>query len=437
MDEKRDENIKEGRISIVKKKPNFSYPTTSQDEEQGTLRFSNHENVESYSFEGLSNFTLKSEYLEKDITIDDSLVSSFTKGTRDSDITTIKVFREHGIDEVSAESLKSYIENNKDINKVVIEKISLSEASRISLHFEPDQGKKSFKIVSPSPSPASESLDLSAIEDQINSDFLNDNIEADKPDVSRARLSLGVAQKGIRASSVDKTLSYEKHSLTRKKAKVSAANYYRVKDHMELFKVGSSYLRDYKSGVRSMGFSSYDLQKQSEKTIFGISSFFNYHHELNICIITDDIEHSFYNTMLNAFDSFQDVYTEEDIEYNFYHSDGHDFIEYQELLRVESHSHHFGMEDFIEFLLSKYDLIFWDLPSLKTMNRKRELFFPVVRSLESLTLIVEKEVTKKKDIDSLISYFEKYQVPIKGVLFSDSEVSQKKMKRKEVKDGTA
>jgi len=433
LDEKIGENIKEGHISTVKKKPNFSYPTPSQDEEQGTLRFSTHENVEPYSFEGLSNFTLKSEYLEKDITIDDSLFSSFTKGSSDSDITTIKVFREHGIDEVSAESLKSYIESNKDINKVVIEKISLSEASRISLHFEPDQGKKPLKIVSPS----SESLDLSAIEDQINSDFLNDKIETDKASVSRARLSLGVADKGIEGRSVDKTLSYEKHSLTRKKAKVSAANYYRVKDHMELFKVGSSYLRDYKSGIRSMGFSSYDLQKQSEKTIFGISSFFNYHHELNICIITDNVEHSFYNSMLNAFDRFEDVYTQEDIEYNFYHSDGHDFIEYQELLRVESHSNHFGMEDFIEFLLSKYDLIFWDLPSLKTMNKKRELFFPVVRSLESLTLIVEKEVTKKKDIDCLISYFEKYQVPIKGVLFSDSDVSKKKMKRKEVKDGNA
>ncbi len=432
MDEKIDENIKEGHISTVKKKPNYSYPLSSQDEEQGTLRFSTPEDVGSYSFEGLSNFTLKSEYLEKDITIDDSLVSSFTKGTTDSDITTIKVFREHGIDEVSAESLKSYIENNKDINKVVIEKISLSEASRISLHFEPDQGKKPFKIVSPS----QEDLDLSAIEDQINSDFLNDDLVIDEPAATRARLSLGLTDKAT-TKGVDKTLSYEKHSLTRKKAKVSAANYYRVKDHMELFKVGSSYLRDYKSGVRSMGFSSYDLQKQSEKTIFGISSFFNYHHELNICIITDNIENSFYHSMLNAFDSFQDVYTEEDLEYHFYHSDGHDFIEYQELLRVESCSNHFGMEDFIEFLLSKYDLIFWDLPSLKTMNKKRELFFPVVRSLESLTLIVEKEVTKKKDIDSLISYFEKYQVPIKGVLFSDIEVSRKKMKRKEVKDGNA
>ena len=430
MDEKIGENIKEGHISTVKKKPNFSYPTTSQDEEQGTLRFNVHENIDSYSFEGLSNFTLKSEYLEKDITIDDSLISSFTKGTSDSDITTIKVFREHGIDEVSAESLKSYIESNKDINKVVIEKISLSEASRISLHFEPDQRKKSFKIVSP----PQQELDLSAIEDQINSDFLNGDLIIDEPAATRARLSLGLANKTT-SSGVDKTLSYEKHSLTRKKAKASAANYYRVKDHMELFKVGSSYLRDYKSGVRSMGFSSYDLQKQSEKTIFGISSFFNYHHELNICIITDNIEHSFYNSMLSAFDCFQDVYTDEDIEYNFYHSDGHDFIEYHELLRVENHSSHFGMEDFIEFLLSKYDLIFWDLPSLRTMNKKRELFFPVVRSLESLTLIVEKEVTKKKDVDSLISYFEKYQVPIKGVLFSDSVVAQKKMKLKEVKDG--
>ena len=41
------------------------------------------------------------------------------------------------------------------------------------------------------------------------------------------------------------------------------------------------------------------------------------------------------------------------------------------------------------------------------MNKKRELFFPVVRSLESLTLIVEKEVTKKKDVDLVLKNIKK------------------------------
>ena len=244
----------------------------------------------------------------------------------------------------------------------------------------------------------------------------------------------------VSESKVNKKFTYEKHSLSRKKGRSAAKYYYRVNDHMELFKVGSSYLRDYQSGVRSMGFSSYNLKDDGEKTIFGISSFFNYHDDLNICIITTSLEGSFYESILTKAERRRDIFNEENLEYELYHADGHDFIEYEELSNVECRCNHLGLEDFIDFLLTKYDLIFWDLPTLESMNHSREVFFPIVRSLESLTLIVEAQTSKGKELDTLISYFQKYQVPIKGVLFSEAKKtknSKKEKLKKEVSDGRA
>ncbi len=440
---------------------------------------------ESYALEGLSDFTLTSEYFEKDIVIDDKLRSSYPVAD-DGDITTIKVYKENGIEEVRPQSLKQYIESNNDIKKVVIEKISLEEASRVSLFFEPDQSKRKLKLA-----PKKSEINISEIEDRANANFLIDKLnspsgyEQEGPTV-RASLSLKSKSEFKRPKfdeyqenkefaepaleqveqveerkenllefpplgeddqpgKVNKKFTYEKHSLNRKKARKSANYYYRVNDHMELFKVGTSYLRDYQSGIRSMGFASYNLKEEGEKTIFGISSFFNYHDDLNICIITSSLEGSFYESILEKAERRKDIYTDEEIEYELFHADGHDFIEYEELSNVECRCNHLGLEDFIDYLVNKYDLIFWDLPSLDQMNKSREVFFPVVRALESLTLIVGSQVSKGKELDELISYFQKYQVPIKGVLFSESQnVKDKKSKKnkmnkkkKEATDGAA
>ncbi len=418
-----------------------------------------------YSLEGLNDFTLTSEYLEKDIVIDPQLMSAYRSTKDDGDITTIKIFKETGIDEIGPESLKHYIQNNKDIKKVVIEKVSLEEASRISFLFEPDQKKRTpLKMVTVTHGKDKDKvkdhhgnpIDLSAIEDRVNHSFLSNELEKNPP-LSQAQslqsnLTLkteaspyGSAQQKEEFSSdelaqeeysqeANGKLSYEKDSLTRKRSRKSTHHYYRAHDHMELFKVGSSYLRDFQSGVRSMGFSSYNLKNEGEKTIFGISAFFNYHNDLKICVITNRLEDSFYASILEDMSVRTDLYNDEWVEYELYHAQGNDFIEYSEIGNVECQSNHSGPEYFIDFLLEKYDLILWDLPTLEIMNSSREIFFPIVRTLESLTLIVGGEVSKGKELDALVSYYQKYQVPIKGVLFSDPKSSYRRSQKRKIKN---
>tara|TARA_Y100000780_G_C13696051_1_gene422877 strand:+ start:88786 stop:90231 length:1446 start_codon:yes stop_codon:yes gene_type:complete len=402
----------------------------------------------------LTGFTLKSEYFEKNIQIDSELNEKIQQSSDSEDITSIKVYKKNGIEEVAPESLKSYIESNLDISKVVIEKIGVEDASRVSLLFEPNENKAKLSLVEKDEQLVQRQYELSDLEDQMNDDFLMGNLGPSKQkDQKQARVTLGLKseenelslesntlfpdEKQTPNSSVEKSLSYEKHSLTRKQKKrsrKSAHYYYRVQDHMELFKVGSSYLRDFKSGIRSMGFSSYQLSRENQKTVFGLTSFFNYHDDLNICIITDKMKNSFYDEILKNKELRSDIYSDENVEYNFIHCEGHDFIEYSELTVLSHHCEH--LEDFISFLLEKYDLILWDLPDLKVMNRYREVFFPIVQSIESLTLIMAAEVSRGKELDSLLSYFQKYQVPVKGVLFKE-EVSAKRKTKREVTDGAA
>lgn len=457
---------------MAKKLSHSLNDNSSLREEDGHLSFNHGASKKSYRLEGLNDFTLTSEYLEKDIVIDDEMMTAYNSTVDEGDITTIKIFKESGIEEIGPESLKQYIEKNKDIKKVVIEKVSLEEASRVSLFFEPDTKKKPLELIS-NGQELNHSVDLSSFEDDLNSSFLKDSLgslEDSKTESSiRANFSLKgkssiveekkndfeMSSEAVQESYQDENvrkeytheqaaqeesahdmqdgangkLSYEKHSLTRKRSRKSASYYYRVNDHMELFKVGSSYLRDYQSGIKSMGFSSYNLQEEGEKTIFGISSFFNYHDDLNICIVTNHLEGSFYTSILGELEVRTDIYTDENVEYDLFHADGNDFISFDEIINIECQSNHTGPEDFIDYLSEKYDLILWDLPSLEYMNNSREIFFPIVRALESLTLIVAAEVSRGRELDTLISYFEKYQVPIKGVLFSGSNKKNKKTKK--------
>lgn len=363
------------------------------------------------------------------------------------DITTIKVFKDSGIDEIDPKSLKQYISKNRDIKKVVIEKISLEEASRISLLFEPDEDKKKTKIARTCYLENEDPIDISLLEQEVNLSFFNGDLGTKSKTVAasgvRANLSMkrpAASLSGLKddltsySQETSRKLSYEKHSLTRQNSQKSASSYYRVKDHMELFKVGSSYLKDYQAGISSMGFSSYNLPAEGKKTVFGISSFFNYHDSINVCIITNDLNSSFYASMFEEFEMRKDLFLGEDVEYDIFHADGNDFIEFSEITNVKHSSNHSGPGEFIEFLLDKYDLILWDLPALEYMNKNREIFFPIVCAIESLTLIVGAEISKGKELEALISYYQKYQVPIKGILFSDTA---KVRKKKEVQDGLA
>ncbi|EQC52664.1 hypothetical protein, partial [Bacteriovorax sp. DB6_IX] len=65
------------------------------------------------------------------------------------------------------------------------------------------------------------------------------------------------------------------------------------------------------------------------------------------------------------------------------------------------------------------DVVLWDLPDLKEMDNKKEVFYPVIRSLESVSLIVKTNYSKYAELHKIKDYFEKYKVPFKGLVLAE------------------
>lgn len=423
-------------------------------------------------------FKLKSEFFEKNVK-----VPAIDKSQNSESITQVKVYRENGIDVVDPMELKKFIKENKGIKQVVVEKLSIDEATRVSLLFEPKHHASQISSLAADSLEAleleeSESNDLEKVfsldqlENIVNEDFLKktkldvtavpveetkdisqeeiqnevepeekagklkfSNVEESKLPSSKLKIvreespesnEREVEDKkplGLKLKTGDKeekNLKYEKHTFTRKKAKSGHGFYYRAKDHVELYKVGSSFLKDFNSGLKSFSFCSSGLKEDREKSVLGILSFFNYHEDVNICVITSSLKDSFYSKIATKAEKREAQVFDEDLYYDFYTGDGFEVIEYQELKRVERKITAYNFEDFLDQIMGAFDLILWDLPELEVLDSNKELYFPIIRSLDNVSFIVGKNVSKISEINEMISYFKRYQIPIKGLLLSES-----------------
>lgn len=482
----------------------------------------NHDSLE-------KEFKLKSEFFEKNIRLPD-----IDKSKDDGPITQVKVFRDSGVDVVDPQELKKFVRENKDIKQVVVEKISIDEATRISLLFEPkhhasefvslvedqigkldEQSKRAELLREEAPDEVEEKLfSLNELEDLINEEFMRPDIpksekaneRVSRPDVevveenegthlkfefpdgepkksfeenssspheesledheaqertqeaprkkkfsfgkngSAGKTSFRLKSGGPEStqeesfakeeksnssermnfklkqgeSGSEKKVNYEKHTFSRKKNRSGHGYYYRAKDHVELFKVGSSFLKDFRSGLKSFSFSSIGLKEEREKSVLGILSFFNYHEDVNICVITPSLKDSYYSRIATKAKKREAQVFDEDLHYEFYTGDGFEVIEYNEFKRIERKITAYNFEDFLDFILDSFDIVLWDLPDIEILDSNKEVYFPIVRSLDNVSFIVGKNVSKISEINEMISYFKRYQIPIKGLLFSDS-----------------
>lgn len=447
-------------------------------------------------------FKLKSEFFEKNVSLPD-----LKENQEEGPITQVKIFRDSGVDVVNPKDLKKFIKENKDIKQVVVEKLSIDEATRVSLLFEPKH--HASKIVSLVEDTVEQmdgqeventsgihELDegedeglekvfsLNELENLINKEFLEETklpkveeyktesgpeetsqsdgpSSSERPKIEKSNEglkfkwpkkkseveasenveSLGSEEKSPEESkkvslklkgdsgASDKKVSYQKHTFTRKKNRSGHGYYYRAKDHVELFKVGSSFLKDFRSGLKSFSFSSIGLKEEREKSVLGILSFFNYHEDVSICVVTQSLADSYYSRIATKAKKREAQVFDEDLTYEFYTGDGFEVIEYSELKKIERKITAYNFEDFLDYLLDSFDLILWDLPDIEILDANKEVYFPIVRSLDNVSFIVGKNVSKISEINEMISYFKRYQIAIKGLLFSDSTKKDREDKK--------
>lgn len=445
----------------------------------------------------LDNFDLKSEFYETNVSLPD------IDEDADDEVTTIaKVFHDGKVETVNLSELSNLLKTQQEVQKVVIEKISIKEATRVSFLFEPSwEGSDENPLIDYVSSPkivdkSEHSISHKNQEYILNSDFLSDTdinevketienldepktknilkfnnpvgdseevvdevsieseqhkveaknvVETEEVIVESSKTSVvetKVEEETIEQKEVEKTsgiklslrsegpkernLQYTKQTLTRKKSQSYKSYYYRAKDHMELFKVGSSYMRDFKSGLKNFSFSSFGLKEAREKTVFGICSYFNYHSDVDVCIITSEYEESFYKEYVGYIKADEISLTDEKIPFDVTRAKGFDVVEYAAFKKAERQLKENNLEDLIDDLLMKYDVILWDLPEMGVLDSNKEVYFPIIRTIDNVSFIIGQDRTKNSDIHTLLNYYKRYQVPVKGLLFNPLDKGGKK-----------
>lgn len=217
-----------------------------------------------------------------------------------------------------------------------------------------------------------------------------------------------------------KDVKISRHELKRKNNKSLSKLYYRVNNHIELFKLGDSYLRDFNRGVRSLGFHSVAKKDEREKTVLGVTSFLNYNAKITVTVITENLKNSIYAEYINALEEVKKTILNENIAYTSYVTQGVEFVEFSELCDVMYQLGNTSFEEFIENFIENSEVVLWDLPELKEMDNKKELYYPIIRSIESVSLVVEENESRYKQIIFIKDYFDKYKVPFKGFVVSPS-----------------
>lgn len=252
----------------------------------------------------------------------------------------------------------------------------------------------------------SEESDLNGITDD---NYLQEVIENDQGETSS------------RDEPVLKTIKYKAQILSKQKNVAHNGFYYKAVDHVELFKTGTSYLEDFKNGVRSFAFSSLGVTDAKQKSIFGICSFFNYHTEVKTLIVAEDFRKSFFSFYVKDLKPKEKPIYKDGATYRIYEGPGFDVLDFYEVKKIYSKVPHYDYEEFLRELTNLYDLVLWDLPDMEVLDANKEVYFPVIRMLDNVSLIVKGKKTSVVQIRSLAEYYSKYQVDIKGVLFDSSK----------------
>ncbi len=366
--------------------------------------------------------------------------------------TFVKIIENEGqVTNIDPKDLKEIIKTNKGIKQVVVEKIGVQEASRISLKYAKESSVKSLKASDrPKLGIDKPALDIREFEKELNGEFLGifingptfDNkntvlvIDQDQDQVQnqdqaqdkKTKESLQVTPyKAFSSEDEDaslKDVSYTKHTLNRK-SKNHNGHYYRAKNHVELFKVGNSYLDDFHKGLKSFAFSSFGLDEDREKSVFGVAAFFNYHAHEKLCIVGEKTDKAFYFNFVKNYKR-KKIKLDDNVTLDYYESKGFDFVDFADFRSLEKRLRNTDFEDVLDLFIDQYDIILWDMPEISILDHNKEIYFPVIRTLDNVTFVASSGASKIKELDELKNYYKRYQVDLKGILFRTEKNTKKK-----------
>lgn len=236
---------------------------------------------------------------------------------------------------------------------------------------------------------------------------------------------------GNNALKKKKALSVVKDSSTKKKGN---RYFYRVSNHHELYKIGASFYSDFSNGMKSFAISSTGYPQSQQNSILGLASFFDHKEDLRIAIISDNLKEGVFSDIVKKSVQKNLNLTDEVTckALSFY--DHFEFINLEEVLDYVMNEDIEGYDELITALFEQYDVVFWDVPDLEKIKSNSERYFPVIMNFDSLSIIVARALSNSKDIKEITEFFKGYGISLKGLLFENQAVKNKKTKVKAEND---
>jgi hypothetical protein len=212
--------------------------------------------------------------------------------------------------------------------------------------------------------------------------------------------------------------------------------FYKVSNHHELFKIGSSFFEDYKRGVKSFAVGSTGYQASQQNSILGLASFFDHKEDIKIGIVSDNLKEGAFSEIVSISKKSKLELGDTDEPCTYYSFYKHfDFFDLDELIEISNSDGALRYEEVFDSLVDEYDIIFWDVPDLSKIKKDSEKYFPVIMKFESLSIIVAQSLSNSKDIKDIKNFFIGYGISLKGLLFDtklkeNMEIAQAELEKK-------
>ncbi len=160
--------------------------------------------------------------------------------------------------------------------------------------------------------------------------------------------------------------------------------YYRVKNHHELYELGSSFDKDLQDGKRVFSFAGVAAGASLSRTILGIAAHFEYHQSRNVVIVADDKQ-------------FFDQYFK--------------------------NSNQVSIKNFCDEDFREEEIVLWKMPEHSNILGRVNEYYPSLGKVDSCSLIVASDLTSYREIDEVINFYSKYSIEIKGIVLDQGKSS--------------
>ncbi len=210
-----------------------------------------------------------------------------------------------------------------------------------------------------------------------------------------------------------------------------ASYFSRFSNHDELFRIGKSFMDDFKLGIKNFAITSSGYKNSQQRTALAIVCYFDYVDQYKIAIVSDQLKHAVFHDLLkdSVLKEHQLSHYGDSVQY---HSFQHqvDFIDYNEIMKIYDQHLYSKTFDFeIKTILDQYDIVLWDTPEIDKMKLNLQFHYRISHFYESLTMIVSPNASSGKKVDIVKKFFNNFNVRMSRVLLEENSSIERPKKK--------